>query len=412
MVVFPAELEEHLIDSIPRSDTETLKSCSLVCQSWRPRSQYLLFNKTISFISRGSDSSAPTNTLAPSDLKSFLEIVRSSKTIMHAVCGLRLPRGVLSRDFAYPLGLSNLLTLEIADINMYEVVNRIHPSFRRLLLQNPKLKELKFERINVHEGILIPIFETLKALRLPTTSKLLNAKPDQPGSPLRLLSFYKCSFVEKPYMQGQSNVTSHDTSYPLSLKFQGLTLSLTGTVRNLGDFVETFHIQGLRGIVLGTLLSTVREETHEAVATLLNRHVGEIRSLSIRGMTYKTNLLQDGFMILDTFEKVPFSQMYNLTELNLHSCTTSSDAVKYLIEKLTQGSGVNIPLERFNVWVDFKEGMLEADDDLSTLVMVKKDTLKEVTIYGGGIGEEVLRMALPRTSRFEQVRFLRQAKET
>jgi len=96
--------------------------------------------------------------------------------------------------------------------------------------------------------------------------------------------------------------------------------------------------------------------------------------------------------------------MQNLAELNLHSSTTSSPAVIYLIEEITRASGV--PLQKFSIQLDFKEGLKATDTLLSNLAASKTSTLKQMNLFGAGIDENLLRMTLPKTSQYEPVQFV------
>jgi len=108
-------------------------------------------------------------------------------------------------------------------------------------------------------------------------------------------------------------------------------------------------------------------------------------------------------MTLSFFQRIDFKEMQSLVELDLSSSTTGSHAIKYLIEELTRSP--KIPLERCHIQLEFRGENRNTDMLLFNFATSKGDTLKLMELSGGQVKAGVIRMALPRTARFDVVRF-------
>jgi len=267
---FPAEIEECLIDSVLEGDTATLQICSLVCRTWRPRSQYRLFNKTISFVSRDSGGRGLE------DLKSFLDFARSSPIILHSLHGLRIPHTALTENTGnYPF--SNLRVLEIVGTeggttHPLSLPGPVHLESTLsksilLFLKARTIHQLRFERLRIDDISLLPILEALGCSSSGFSPSV---------SSLRLLGFRTCSFIRRPV-----------TENSIMLKFQNLALSLR-EVEAFENFTRTFEMKGLHAFFLCNPHTMSEEISFRAVGELINQHRREVRCISISRLTYDT----------------------------------------------------------------------------------------------------------------------------
>jgi len=268
MVLFPSELEERLIDNVPQDDTYTLKSCSLVCRSWRLRSQYRLFNKTFSFVPAASDTIERTPCSIPvvTRLKRFLKVCSSSPAITRAVKGLRLPlSGVLHGRLKYPF--TNLRILEV--VGAFDAIfgTTSTRSLTNIIKSNPKLAQLAFERLHIEEEALLRVLRAAGSVNLNNPS----------SSSLRLLAFRNCSFeqAERP------------PHIPHTFEFHNLALSLCD-VHAFEQFTRSFQLVGIRALFFRKLVYN-EQPSVDALVPFINQNCNGIRYISISGLNYRSN---------------------------------------------------------------------------------------------------------------------------
>ncbi|KAF5358759.1 hypothetical protein D9758_008557 [Tetrapyrgos nigripes] len=364
------ELQDYIIDCIPQSDIQTLQSCSLVCSEWRPRSQYQLFNKTLSF---GRKFSKENLTIR---LKGFLDMVASSETILGAVKGLTISHTFLHEDLE--LLFPNLQSLRIEGTDDYSPVK-----FTDLLLTKLKcsgLRQLIMRGLSLtNQQSLVSLFRAVGALN-----------PSTPSS-LDYLAVHDCDFRWED---------GSDTDL-LTLYFLNLTLSLE-PCHKFAPFLRQFEFRGLRALVVHKYYP----DPPGLLCDFINRYREDLHYISFPGFQY-TSIEEP--QLLDDIKEIRFSEMHNLKELDLHLSHTSSSIVQHIISEVTWSPAVR--LKRFSVRLDYNGTSRYAPTDflLANLATAKADSLEQMDIYvAPKLHDKVLEMVLQKTFHLGgAVRFLR-----
>ncbi|THV00862.1 hypothetical protein K435DRAFT_431705 [Dendrothele bispora CBS 962.96] len=262
MPFFSAEVIDTIIDAIPEEDKATIKACSLVCRSWRPRSHFRLLT-TISLMSYPENMTADAVRRRGEE---FAKLAKDSDTLKTTLRRLVVPHFVSLEHFPF----TNLTTLLLYTqrcwreaLIVIKVANESpDPESQHLisfLRKNPHIRQLAIDAFQMDKKFLFNVFDAIGALK------------DEP-SKLQWLSFDRCVF----------DLTLPDDAKPHNLKFYDLGLRL-GDNRFFDRFVRAFRINNLHRISI-TDLEYQNENKVEAIATLINQHRKELRRLSLVGL--------------------------------------------------------------------------------------------------------------------------------
>ncbi|THU90886.1 hypothetical protein K435DRAFT_801669 [Dendrothele bispora CBS 962.96] len=395
-----AELTDLIIDAVDNSDCDSLRQFSLVSRTWRPRSQYKLFSRTVNLIHPdarmpcGRNWKGSRNHLLNYALE-FLHIANVSCTIASAVQGLIIPHIA----FDHTLPFEHLQSLEIVliaedgsrntllrDMNHVELDPRgrlVRSVFAgtfppTLVQQNLHLQKLVLTNMVIDEELMLSVFQALGA--------------DKGEASLSHLTLNRCTFAPPP-----TSLLAVRRGEPHQVKFRDLSLVI-GEVENIDIFLNSFYVQGLRSLFFATDGNAL-----DACADVINKYHSQIQRLTFKNLPC---------CVGSGFEDIQYEKLHSLKEVYIastyfHHYLSSDDSACQMIKKIAETPDVHLQVLGLPANSILSNSAARIDDLLANLALAKPNSLKEIMFWweedrelsnGRPIGEK-----LPRAAKTEML---------